>query len=418
MKRIGYYKGGPQCAGRSIIDEYASKRCFEYDCIVSDDNGGYSALRGLQNAAKLMDGVRLIFSSYSDLGCDEYMRIENELFFMRNGARVTFADGSHGDMRHEALLAACLYFKPAPKDEPRYGLKLPLPENKIGSKRKPPFGYCAKKGFTEPYPVTAPIVRLIFDEYADGSRAPAIAEKVNALIENADFTYMTVHAVLRNPRYLGEQSWKGYHLEPLITLDQWFAAREKDPVKDRETEARESFINEFIFGAQDIKNHREVIDLLIKEAERIAANIASSDNAEALYKDYVLPGLEKANAAEAPAAHELELSERGFKRDMAALQKGNHVEKLQTRAERRADERVMLERRLRRIRFERELFNLSEDKLLRFFARASHLDRLSFEERAYILRSFIKRIAVKGNIAVITAIDPKGPECVKYRIKL
>lgn len=75
----------------------------------------------------------------------------------------------------------------------------------------PSFGYDIKDGAYIPDPVTAPVVRRIFEDYADGKGIRTIAAEINDLGIRTRrgnlFENRTVKYILQNPVYIGKIRW-------------------------------------------------------------------------------------------------------------------------------------------------------------------------------------------------------------------
>lgn len=418
MKLIGYYRGGPRSAGRSLIDGYAERNGLEPELVISDEPGAYGGMRKLQNAAKLAYGCAVLLPSYSDLGDDRYMRLENELFFLRNGLSPIFADGSGRDPLHDLVSAAYLYFGSAEKEFADHGLLMPFGSSEENG-TKLPFGYRMGKKGIEKDRAFAPVVCLVFELFTAGESVSAIRDKVNSIVKGrrASFTNMTVYSVLRNHRYLGLRSKKGAALPALITCDKWFSARERDPIPERELDADLMLKEALISVRCDNALTANDKETLINSAVETAVACAASCDVEKLYSEYVIPELEMALSSEPEAEHDLKLAERGLRRDLKALVSGERSEKLQARCERRADEKVMLSRRLRRIRTEAELFSIKKEQMEAFVKRAAMTDKLSAEERAFLLPAFVKRIEVKEGAAILTFLDTADGKIKRKSLK-
>jgi len=112
---------------------------------------------------------------------------------------------------------------------------------------QPPYGYRKVNGSFEPDPETAPTVRMVFEQAADGASATAIARALNeGKVPTSRNTGMwdttQIYRMLRNPTYVGalryrdETYWPdegtSWH-EPIITQETWdrtqreMAARKK-----------------------------------------------------------------------------------------------------------------------------------------------------------------------------------------------
>lgn len=117
----------------------------------------------------------------------------------------------------------------------------------------PAFGYDIRDKQYVPNPETAPLVKMIFDDFLGGLGTREIAMKLNALdirtSRNGLWENRTIEYILRNPVYIGKIRWNtsgrtrrdydsptlmivdGHH-EPIIDEAAWNAAQEKlDEIK-------------------------------------------------------------------------------------------------------------------------------------------------------------------------------------------
>ena len=105
-----------------------------------------------------------------------------------------------------------------------------------------PFGYAMRDGIYHPDPDTAPVVQMIFRDFAGGMAKTQIVQKLNSLghrsLRGNPFELRTVDYILRNPVYIGFVRWtpdgragrdmsressivvKGEH-EPIISPELW-----------------------------------------------------------------------------------------------------------------------------------------------------------------------------------------------------
>lgn len=414
MKCIGYYSGASSEKGRAALEKTAQGHGVELMLVLCDEGSEFGSFRQVQNLIKLKECDSVLVPSYSALGCDKYMRIENELFIKRNGARLLTADCTTRDLRHDIAVAAkkCVSYLPIFEEE--YGLSMPLPDNPEEFRRKLPLGYRSYPGGIETDPAAGEAVRAIFEWFIGGESVSDICTRANAALADSGrkLSNMTVRAVLENRRYLGVQSEKGYHLPPLIRYDAWLEAAAR-----LERERRKSACGELYFKSIFCKKPIRFVDSFSKAAdpnfvdvnaaaltsalERTVTDAVKGNAAERLILSYMKPELEEALAILPEAARERNNLIRLFRRDIELLSEGSRSPKLLERIESRADLKNMYGMRLRRIRQEAELFTNIEEPVFRFFRRAANISSLSLEERGLIMNAFIEKVRiVKGEAFV------------------
>jgi hypothetical protein len=407
MKCIGYYCGASPEKGRASLENKAAKRGLELMLVLCDGENGFGSFRQAQNLIKLHECDTVLVPSYSALGCDKYMRLENELFIERNGARLVTLDGSMRDLRHDTVLAAkrCVSF--LPEFDENYGLSMPLPDNPCEFKRIPPIGYRSVSGGIEIDPVSVDAVSAVFDGFVIGETVSEICAEANEALAGSGrrLSNMTVRAMLENRRYLGVQSDKGYHLPPLIRYDTWLEARERLERERGSSDDMELYFKRIVrkkpirfvnsFTKAGSSSFVEVnTGALISGLERIVKEAASNNAAQRLMNRYAAEELEEAKNALPAAVRERNNLLRLFKRDIELVSDGARSPRLLERIDERTDLKNMLGLRVRRIAAEAELFSASEAPISRFLSRAARIGELSIEERALIMNAFIDKVVI------------------------
>lgn len=93
----------------------------------------------------------------------------------------------------------------------------------------------------------APLVRMIFEMYADGRKVTEIVERMNSMgyrtAHGARFNKNSLHTILKNKRYIGTYTYKGTEIPnsmPRIISDELFnkvadrmSANKKAPARAR-----------------------------------------------------------------------------------------------------------------------------------------------------------------------------------------
>ena len=421
MNTIGYFRGAPGYDGRALIREYAKRRGASVPLILSDGRGEYSGLRSLQSLVKLHECRRVIVPELSALGEDEYLVREMLMFFRRNGVKLVCLSLSGPDRRHDIAECADRFFSRITDRDERYGRMLPLVSTRDGFKRKPPFGYRVEDGDPVIDPEEAELVRLIFSRYIEDERICSIAEEVNSLLHSKRFGNMTVKTILRNERYLGRQSKKGYHLPAIITYDVWLRARERlerdyPPVRDPEpyidVVSTEGVF--FIRGSDPDSPYRMKCaggrltvdsDALERSVEKLISACCTAANADSFYDGYVLPEMLRAAAAKAEAYAELSQTQSEFNRMLSEVCRGARDDAAQMALESLTDRKNICAMRSRRIDSEAELFSIERERVAEFFNRAARIYELSIEERRFISEAFVPcvRISRDGVKAELTS---------------
>ncbi|MBO4563422.1 MAG: recombinase family protein, partial [Clostridia bacterium] len=363
----------------------------------------------------------VILPSRRDLGGDKYIRLENELFLDRNGVRTVFIRKQGADHLHDIVVAAKRYCSYACDWDKSYGVRIPDHFTFDVFRRTPPFGYKVVDGKAVVDEENAETVNLIFDMYADGKSIFDICKHIEGTYStrNKPFGNMTVKTVLRNERYLGLQSKKGYHLPPIIRYDKWLAVHERlereyppapfeSPYYERIYSDRPvRFIRSgMYFGSFDDAVCYVDPDILEERIEETVKQYASEGCADLLFDTYISKELSEADSAYRPAAAAYNKALGEFNKCLKRVCEGEFDEELQARLEHLTDIRNVYAMRLRRIRSEQQLFSIKNDELRAFFKRASRIDELSREEKKFISEAFIWAVRIKDGEVMAYVRDP------------
>ena len=430
---IGYMRGAAEDIGRASMQRFALDNNIELERIFEDSPGRFVNFRLVQTLTKrgLID--TLLLRGTEDLGDDRYMALESRLFFERNGIRLIFMNKPSVDRRHDIALGIHRYYSFITETDESYGLMLPLRNTRHVFSRVPPFGYNVEDGVPVVNEAEAERVRMVFKSYANGA---SIAEIVKSMgdftsARGKKFSNMTVKTLLRNERYLGRLSKKGYHLPSLITYDLWLSAHERlerEYAPDREPEpyfdtvrrlcpivfyrgsANENFrLGEYYRSAVAVDSDR-----LESAVEKIIAAYCKQENADSFY-EYVLEEKKQAEIALCSAEKEYEAVSKQFGIKLKALIKGAREEEDQRELEDLTDRKNIYGMRRRRIVSENELFSITKEQVDGFFERARRISKLSVEERSWIAGTLVRYIAIsKDEIAVFISNPLTGR--VKRRI--
>lgn len=425
MNCLGYYRGTPDDGQQALLYEFAKNRGFELDDVLFDLPGEFGSFRKLQNAVKLGLCDIVLLPSCNSLADDRYLSIENRLFLLRNGVKPVFISKGNLDNRHEIALNISRYFSCITDWDSAYGTALPLKNTFRDFKRTPPIGYKIVNGEAAVDKNEAAAVKEIFIRYARGEQLKDIYHAVRDKYGfGGSFGNMTVKTILKNERYLGRMSKKGYHLPPIIRYDEWLAVKERLEAEYVTVSGNDPFIGVSYSsvpvvcfrGEKQAKALRNInrasgglfLDTVSfeKAVEAIIAELASETNAQAFYLNHVLTERSRASAS-LPKAEEVlgKYNEEVF-RDISLIKNGERSENVQNRLEKNNDIRVFCAMRLRRIRSEVELYSITKDQVLAFFKRAREMSRLSFEEKGFIAHAFISSVSVVNGRIWIVLRDP------------
>ena len=410
MIYVTYSKGTPE--ERALIADHLKKSGKTPVYTLEEKEGEYACFRQLQNMVKCLPHCGVIIPEYNTLGEDDYIRLENMLFLIRNRAKCAFIQGDGIDERHHIAAAAKHYSGFLYEKNTGYGAKMPSILSANGFKRKPPFGYTVVDGRAVIDSEDAKTVGLIFDMYLNGGRIGDIVRflKLNNLVGN-NFSNMTVKTILKNRHYLGMESKKGYKLDPIITYRVWLRTKERFEreygtetplwpfVRRISSDESYSFRRSESAGAGYGNGYIISSGALERELLRLTADIASEDNAIRLYNDYVVPERERAKQAYPEALSEYNDAVRCFNKELDNVKKGDVSRPAQEKLEASKDRSIVYAMRLRRIRTEEELFGVTPDEIGEFFERARRLSKLSREEQEFITRTFISHVRIKNGRA-------------------
>ncbi|MCR5809141.1 MAG: recombinase family protein [Clostridiales bacterium] len=436
MDLIGYYRGAENCGLRARMNEYADKHGFELVLVLHDKEGEYGAWRQLQNLVKLEECNIVLLPSFDALGDDKYIRLENRLFLERNAVKTLYAEPPNIDFRHDLIVAAKRFSGFVADWDASYGLMLPYPDNFRPFKRVPPFGYRIENGEAVVSEPEAELVRRIFECYIAGKKIIEICREAEGFSSNKGMKFgnMTVKTILRNERYLGRISLKGYHLEPIITFGTWLKARERlekeyplvkpmTPFIDRiRSDKRLSFIRndgDIELGfRKDRAKSGYCIDLDALENEICAAvgRHANARSALSSLVTYAENELHEAEEAYPKAVSENNRVIGRFHRRLDKLKNGDRSSKLQNELEAMTDLKNVYSMRVRRIGSEKELFSISKEDLHEFIERAARMSELSLEEKAFIARVFGVTLVIRNYEAFILAASPIDGRLKRFKL--
>lgn len=421
MKLIGYYRSAPDPNGRAVIEEYLSRRSLGPLLILNDEGREYSSFRKLQNLVKLRACDHVVIPSGFSLGEDGFISLENRMFFERNGVKLVVAGKDDRDERHAILLGIKRMFSYPSEWDSDYGISMPLRNSKNVFSRVPPFGYKVVEGEAVIDPEEAEAVKMVFKTYDAGASIAKICSNLKSFrsARGLPFTNMTVKTVLRNERYLGRRSKKGYHLPSIITYDVWLKAHERldrDYPTESETEPVVSNVLcdrkplfyrsldtlEYYKRCMGFEKCRPIdSDALDKSLFRIIAKAATEEIAKSLIRDYITPYAARAKEALKKATYEYNFevaeSERGLRRIIA----GDRSPEIQNSVEASFDRKTVYGMRLRRIRSEIELCSVTDDMVFEFFERARRMESLSAEEKRFIADTFIYAVRMKDGKTLV-----------------
>lgn len=436
MTDIGYYRSAPDTDGRARIIEAARRRSMELSLILSDEGERYSAFRSLQNMVKLRVVGTVIMPDSRSLGEDPMLRLENRLFFQRNGVRLIVIQDEKPDARREAALAVKRFYSLISEYDVEYGLKLPPRSVSAQFRRVPPYGYRVVNGAVEIDPEAAGTVRSIFNSYAAGRSIRGILADLDAVSTRGKrFCNMTIKTIVGNERYIGRRSKKGYSLKPIITYDTWLKAKERAfseyahgtdaaPIfthirSDKPFACFDSSNEHALNNARLIYGRKLLVDAyaLEKEIVRLIAAEYDEKGAEAFYHGYVVHEAEKAgNAASEARSEHMKLTAE-FNRVLKELRGGCITEELLDTMDRLTDAGYVSAARLRRAESEKELFSIGPDQISEVFSRASRMNELSPEERRFYVSAFIRSIDIRNGRIRVCVISPSDGSVKKQTIR-
>ena len=437
MKLYVYLRGEPGDAGQADIERFAGERYKAPLGVINDRPDAYSGYRRLQNLIKLGECDTVLLRSLDDLGEDKYIALENKLFLERNGARIICVNKPEKypgltDRRRSIVLSAARCFSFITEWDTAYGNIMPAKNSMPEFKRKPPFGYVVKDGEAVTEERAAEAVGCIFRDYIEGYSIAEICADANSLYPERDkpFQNMTVKTVLKNERYLGKPSKKGYHLPSLITYDTWLKAKERLAAEYSEEVSREPYFADIVHadrrtvwyrcGATAAKQngpYHALSPAAEKGIERLVASYASQENADKLFSEYVLA--ERSEAENALDGAEIELKETvsEFNKCLAKLVAGDRSLELQARLDELKDRKTFLAMRVRRIGSEAELFSLDKGKVDEFFSRCRSVKSLSIEEKRFAAGAFIERVRIKDGKAYAIVNSPLTGRAIRHELK-
>ena len=429
MTIVGYTRGADAERQSALLNEYAKKRGLKLEEIYIDRPGEYGAFRALQNAVKYGLCGAVLLPSYDSLADDRYLMLENKLFLDRNGVMTLFIEKGGADARHGIVLGISRYFSHITDMDSAYGVSLPLRNTFCVFRRTPPFGYDVKEGNVVINKREAQAVREIFALYASGAQLKDIYYSINEKYGFEDkLGNMTVKTILKNERYLGRMSKKGYHLPPIISYNEWLAVKERLEREYGTVRENEPFISvsysdvPIVFyrgeagreSAHRTNRDPDCVfidsDAFEKELCGIIASLAAPANAEAFYSDHIVRERNRTSVALPKAEAALGRINKAVYNDIARIKSGDSSEEIQARLEKNNSSRVFFAMRIRRIRSEAALYSGKMEQVAAFFERAGKMVGLSTEENRFIAETFISSVTLRGGRIRLSIRDPLSPK--------
>lgn len=417
MRLVGYSRGAREnpCA---IINGFLSERGLESVPVFSDAENEFRSLRTVQNAVKreLCDAV--ILPSYDDLGDDKYSRLENELFFIRNGIKLIYIERHKVDAKRAIVIAAKRFSSYVTDWDESFGISMPEFGNAQPENSNIPFGYKVKDGEAAVDPTESECVRTIFGSYIAGKSIAEILRIIPDAVSKRGklFSNMTVKTVLKNRHYLGMRTKKGILLPPVIKYSTWLKAKERI---EREYGGEPTLEPYFKKVASDRPpNYFRTVkgsgvsglsvdsDAFEKAIEREISAISSDRQIYSIVIEYVERELDEARSVYSDAVKTNNRITGEFRKALRRVSDGDYSEETQNTLERLADEKTFSAMRLRRIRSETELFSIDPDELMAFLSRAERINELSIEEKAFITDAFVRYVRIRSGKVIMRIFDP------------
>lgn len=420
MKTVGFCgSASEECAP---IRDFVQKRNAELIGVIETDGAPYRAFRSLQSVIKLQRAQVVVTPSFGELAPDRYLCLEMKLFIERNGAKLVTLDGSGPDPRREIACAVSRFFSLPEIWEVAQGTKLPRYERSADFKRVPPFGYRMNSGAAIPEPREAEAVRAAFAAYAEGRPIKEITELVRSICPERRPTLMTVKTILRNERYIGARSKKGYSLPPLVEYGLWLKAGERYE-RGREAPPAEEPLRGLIHADRSFRIIRdesakrshgrpteyaidaEALDRAASAAINVVWGAAASRGA---FADFCEAEAENASNAllKAEKLHDETLTR--FSDSLGELRSGAKSEELFERLDVLADMKNVIGMQVRRTADEMKLYTLPREETEEFFSRAYRFPELSAEERGFMAKALFAGIRIVGGSAAFRVRTPYG----------
>lgn len=212
--------------GYNIIDTYIDRAMTGKN----DDRPGLQRLLTDSNR-KLFQGV-LVYA-LDRFGRNLQQSVNNEFKLKKNGVRLisateNFTDDSSGQLHRNIMMSFAQYYSDELSTKVKRGMTINAEKCQFNGGTVP-LGYKNVDKHLVIDEEMAPIVRKIFEMYADGSRAVDIAEYLNArqirTASGAVFNKNSLHSILKNRKYIGVYKYADVEIEdavPRIVSDELF----------------------------------------------------------------------------------------------------------------------------------------------------------------------------------------------------
>ena len=117
-----------------------------------------------------------------------------------------------------------------------------------------PFGFMVENKKLKPNPITAPVVKDLFERYAKGENLNDLIAELNAKgytnTQGRELKYNTIFAQMKNPIYFGHLSWGGYEIddytEAIISKELFYEVQDK--MADNKLRPRQKRYKYFLTG--------------------------------------------------------------------------------------------------------------------------------------------------------------------------
>ncbi len=246
------YSPGPNQTDQSIegqvrdCEEYAKKYNIQIIDVYADRHlSGTESEHRLEFQRMLHDAEKKHFSTVIVWKIDRFGRNReeiamNKVHLKKYGVTVAYAkehipDGPEGIILESMLEGMAEYYSAELAQKIRRGQRESVLKGRILT-RKPLYGY--KKNERLEYildEAAAPVVRSIFEMYAEGAQLKEICDTLNEkAIRNANgnpFRYTMLHNMLRNRQYIGEYRFGDNvnlnAIPPIISMELWDKCQER-----------------------------------------------------------------------------------------------------------------------------------------------------------------------------------------------
>lgn len=212
--------------GYNIIDTYVDRAMTGKN----DDRPGLQRLLA-ESSRRQFQGV--IVYALDRFGRNLQQSVNNEYRLNKNGvtllsATENFSDDPQGRMQRNIMMSFAQYYSDELSQKVKRGMGINAEKCQFNGGTVP-LGYKNVDKHLVIDEEMAPIVRKIFEMYADGSRAVDIADYLNArqirTASGAAFNKNSLHSILKNRKYIGVYKYANVEIEdavPRIVSDELF----------------------------------------------------------------------------------------------------------------------------------------------------------------------------------------------------